>query len=759
MADRLTETETETEADGAADWAQYRKAFDAETAKLTSRILRLASDERLALALAWQNHRIFDTAIAPMRRRDESGGHIKRNSKQRQHEELVASYWQRYCLKNDTIGFTGPVGWVTLEPAEEKTTLNVGDELIARSEVFFESWAIDQLAAVIGAAPGMAPWIAPRRLPSVRLAGHTAAVPTGATHELSPAELVVLRRSTGQTSAHDIAHDIAHELAGRMPEVTTPEDVYAIIARLRDKRLLAWRLDPPLSPHSEHYLRRFLGQVGDPALAAEATARLDLLESARDAAWAASRDGDSARFVSALHHLDEVFTQVAGAQPTRRSGKAYGGRTVIYHDARRDVSLALGADFLAALRPLGLLLDSARWLTYQFAVRIKELLSTTATEMSAGGTAPDLASFWFRCMPMIYRSGPSIISELQREFQRRWADVLRLPPGVRRVRLTADALRDRARTAFAAPHSGWSAGRYCSPDLMIAASGMEAFHRGDFEVVVGETHLVIPTSRHYCFVTQHPSVSDLMDCVTTDSPEPRLLLVVPKESQGRLSIRTQSALTREMDYLVAFAFQTAEPDRPRLLNAADLTVTSTADGPVVDVPSGPSFPVIDVFSEVLIHLFLDAFEFLPDVLHQPRITIDRLVIARESWRFDVSGIGFPQLRDEAARFAGSRRWRREAGLPDRVFVKVPGEIKPFFVDFESVISVNVLAKSLRRLQEKAAALDSAGSEAAAPAVWVRFSEMLPSADQLWLTDAAGQRYTAELRVVAVDQRDIGKQEG
>jgi hypothetical protein len=38
--------------------------------------------------------------------------------------------------------------------------------------------------------------------------------------------------------------------------------------------------------------------------------------------------------------------------------------------------------------------------------------------------------------------------------------------------------------------------------------------------------------------------------------------------------------------------------------------------------------------------------------------------------------------------------------------------------------------------------------------------MLPTPDQAWLTDAQGQRYTAEVRMVAVDQlAAVRKQEG
>jgi hypothetical protein len=80
-----------------------------------------------------------------------------------------------------------------------------------------------------------------------------------------------------------------------------------------------------------------------------------------------------------------------------------------------------------------------------------------------------------------------------------------------------------------------------------------------------------------------------------------------------------------------------------------------------------------------------------------------------------------------------------------VFVNAPGEVKPFFVDFDSVISVNILAKSLRRLQTR-----PPGS----PDLLVQFTEMLPSTADLWLADSPGDRYTSELRIVAVDQRTI-----
>lgn len=726
-ADRFNERDGE---------ASYADVFGAGMKRLNSRILRLASDERFGAALAWQNHRVFETAIAPMLR-DARGGDVRRNSKHRQHEELLASYWQRYCVKNDTVGFFGPVGWGVLDPRASVTRLSAGPGLVASSEVFFEPWVIDQLARAIAAEPGMAEWVPPRMLPFVRIEGAHAVGPARVPVELARSELATLQRCTGRRAARDIAD----EVIGLVPDVATREDVYAIIARLGRKRLLTWKLELPATPHPERHLRRFLQQAGDQELAAGGLARLDALEAARDAARQAS-GGDVAGFVAALRDLDTVFTAVTGAPPSRRAGQAYGGRTLIYHDARRDIGLVLGADFVAALEPLGLVLDSARWLTSRFATRLQAMLADVATRMPAGAGGLSLAAFWFECLPVIHRSAPAIISELQQEFQRRWAGILRAPAGARRVRLEAAALRDRVDSAFAAPAYGWSAGRYYSPDLMVAASGIDAVNRGDFDVVLGEMHLAIPACRHNCFVTQHPSPGDLLECLAIDFPGPRLLPVTPREDQDRLTVRTHSALTRDMDYLVALTVMTADPGRPRLVDAAALTVEAGPDGPAVTIPGGPAFPVIDVFAELLVQLFMNSFALLPGMPHQPRVSIGRLVIARETWRFDASRIAFASLRDEADRYAAARAWRDATGLPRRVFVKAPGEVKPFYADFDSVVSVTILARSLRRLQER-----PEGS----PPAWIAVSEMLPAAEDLWLTDAEGQRYTSEIRIVAVDQ--------
>jgi hypothetical protein len=73
-------------------------------------------------------------------------------------------------------------------------------------------------------------------------------------------------------------------------------------------------------------------------------------------------------------------------------------------------------------------------------------------------------------------------------------------------------------------------------------------------------------------------------------------------------------------------------------------------------------------------------------------------------------------------------------LPRFAFYAVPEEQKPLYVDFSSPIFV----ESFRRIVRKASRLT--------------VTEMLPTHDQCWLADSAGERYTSELRAALVDPR-------
>jgi hypothetical protein len=104
----------------------------------------------------------------------------------------------------------------------------------------------------------------------------------------------------------------------------------------------------------------------------------------------------------------------------------------------------------------------------------------------------------------------------------------------------------------------------------------------------------------------------------------------------------------------------------------------------------------------------------------------------------VGELEFAQASTAEERFAAARRWAGGRELPRFLFTKTPGEGKPFYVDMESPVLVEGLCKGIRRSAQEA-------QEAT-----INFSELLPGHNRLWLPDAQGNRYTCELRMVAVD---------
>ena len=295
------------------------------------------------------------------------------------------------------------------------------------------------------------------------------------------------------------------------------------------------------------------------------------------------------------------------------------------------------------------------------------------------------------------------------------------------------------REVFEEPAAGWGLARYISPDIAIVATDAAAVERGDFELVLGELHVAMNTIGASLFVMQHPDADELLAETSTDFPGPRLLPMLHKEKPPRWSTRSRMALIRPEDHYVGLVDYTADPRRPHVTLSADAVVEDRGGRLSVVLPDGAVFDVLDVFGNALTQRVMDRFTLRPEGVHAPRVTVDRMVVSREAWRFTGDEVEFAAEKNEARRFVRARRWREEHGMPRFVFVVSPTEPRPFYLDFDSPVYVNIFAKAVRRLARKD------------PQARLTVTEMMPDPEQVWLTDHEGAAYTSELRFVAVDQ--------
>src|ERR1700761_3205859 len=111
----------------------FEHRFSTCSAETSQDIRQTVSEPRFREAVTWQNRAAVHSALDSLLRR--STDETSRTSRHRQHEELVASYIARYALKNDTIGFFGPVGWAQFISDGPPVALKPGDELLATRNV------------------------------------------------------------------------------------------------------------------------------------------------------------------------------------------------------------------------------------------------------------------------------------------------------------------------------------------------------------------------------------------------------------------------------------------------------------------------------------------------------------------------------------------------------------------------------------------------------------------------------------------------
>jgi hypothetical protein len=704
----------------------YRTVFEDATARLTSALRATAADPLFREAVTWQNRTLIGTCL------DKMVAGETRNKRGRGHELTVTNYLQRYTLKNDTIGFFGPVGWAEWSESGSRVALATGDRTLARRSVYFEHWAIDTFAAALADDPDLLPWLIPRPDPAHHLAGRVLHRPTTPDLVLSDEQAEVLRQCRGGRNADEVARAVAHGA----------EKVLPMLCDLRDEGLITLGLTGPVEAYPETTLRRKLERIGDEELRRSALGRLDRLETARAAVAEAAGDAD--RLASAIDHLDAVFRESTGSEAVRRAGHTYAGRRLVYEDTLRTLRTDLGGALLDELAdPLALVLDSGQWLLGRIADEYEALFLGMHQRWSArsGEAAMPLARLVAAATAQLYYSArrlPKPVRTAVDDFQSRWARVLadceRTASG-----LTADsaALADRVRAEFPPTPARWSTAGHLSPDLMFAASSPEEFAAGRYLAVLGELHLAFnPLEGRVC-VEQHPDPDRLRGADAADHGDRRIYLIPPRDSLAVTSRLSPPSALLSPDYTY-WTLRSESVDAPgRLLPLAELFV-HVADGRTVVRSRAGDFEadLLDVLGEQLSGVSVNSFKICASAPHRPRITVDNLVLTRESWQFDATGLAWAAIRSEADRFAAARAWRTAAGLPERVFYRSPVEEKPAYADFTSLALVNLFAKVVRLTAESP------------DGTMLTLSELLPELDQHWLVDHDRAAYSSEIRVVA-----------
>ncbi|MFA1538112.1 lantibiotic dehydratase [Actinomadura monticuli] len=688
---------------------------------------------RFLAALTWQNPGLLTNWMSEYAAALGRGERTHR-SRPRRRAELIARYAQRYCAKNDTIGFFGAVAWAHFTDTGPDLRWS-GTGLLRRHSVHLETWAAEAIAAAWRERPDLQDELPVRRVPSSSLGPGGFVRAQGSVSPLS-------RSATGLLAAldtHDRCGDVIRAAAAALPEYTADE-LMADLWELDRRGMVQLGFLIPCDAHPERHLRRHVaGLPASHPARAELMERLDALDRAHVRLAGTPPDTAPSALAAALSEADQALGSLSGAPlrrrpeaPTRRKRARAGpvlGRTSHYLDSRRDLDVTLGPGLRERLAgPLALVLDSARWLAAEIGDEVERMLHARFKELSRGTEPVSLGRLQFSAADVLSgaRDWTDAIVE---DFRLRWAECLPTS-GRSEIAVRATDVAPRFDALFPPRRPRWAAARQHSPDLLLARRP-----GGRSRWVLGELHIGLNTLESRVFVTQADVPDELRDLTAWDHRSGRIVPLYPSDSP---EVTSRTYPPTALDPPGLYRYWSYGPDQGHPLGAdsipaAELTVHDR-DGALFarHHRGGWQAPVLEFYGEFLTALAVDLFSPRAPAPHAPRTRIDDLVVCRESWHLAPADL--PDRGD-------LNTWLHSRGIPRHVFVKTPAEPKPVYVDFASPPLVDNLFRVARRLHADAAPFG------------LCVTEMLPGPEDLWLTDAEGAAYTSEFRVVAVDPRD------
>ncbi|MGW1430243.1 lantibiotic dehydratase [Streptomyces sp. NPDC002431] len=698
-------------------------SFEAAKEAALKQLATAADDDRFQSALAWQNPLLGEQV--------RKGAHLS-GRRRRYLRRSLAAYVSRYCAKNDTIGFFGPSVWGTWGTGPTRVT-PAGRAPRSR-DVYLELWAVRALARALRLRHGLDPWVVPHLAPSLDLTSDVFPLQDGSRISVTPLRRTVLEACDGTRAAYEIPLGC--------PDLDADE-VRDEVRRLRAMGVLSTDFAIHQARRPERQLRGQLMRVSD--VARRTAALRDLDEVVRAVAALKNHTGQPAQLAQALTTAEEVFVRVTGERAEHGAGQFYAGKRIAYEDCVADLDVELGPEILDRAGPvLDLVLTSSRWFSHVVA---QEYVRSARRIMAddEGRPADDgypLARLLAAMATTFWDDAVRPVDAASAELRARWTKILGPHADGSPTTRTVAGIRDAVHEMFPADGPAWTEAGWHSPDLMIDAASAEDIRAGRFRVVLGELHSCVNTVNALLFLDTAPNAPEIRRWI--DREIAGAISPLYPFSTGHVNSRTAppgAHLSPMCRYIGIGGEPSYHPRSAELIPITSLQVVPAGEGfRVVSTDGTFQEDLVQVLGDYLSSAAVQSFGFLEPRDHQPRITIDDVVVCRETWRVPFTDLPGPDTKEEPVHtFFQTLRERLE--LPQNVFVRVAGEVKPVYVDLANPLMADMLWSKIRRGRERV------------PDGGLAFSEMLPGPDGMWLRDDDGQRYPVEFRIVCTDRKN------
>lgn len=621
-----------------------------------------------------------------------------RPSKMKHLERRFYTYLQRFCAKNDTTSFFGPLNYGTCGEREQ-AAYHQTPEMIRARRVFLAYWAVEALAQCIANDSAAHPYLIPRRHPA---RGWKAT-------DQEKVENAIYACSDGEQRIIDIATHLKLPL----------EDIVRTAGALAEQGWLL--LAPVLPPATLLPLDLLTATVQAwPDIPPRQCWLSILKQFAELCARFTTANFEERR--SILASAEEFFTTVVGSPTRRGQGKMFQDRSLLYEECLGNIdafhlSRKHSQTLKQALAPIASLCASfseAWW--YDLRARADALFES----LRPGGQPLRFTTFirhWRARFPTL---PPTPKADA---LQRLLCELVKPYHNEHMCQLD---LSELARLCTESEHH-----YICSPDILLAAASEQELFAGHFTVILGEIHHGVQPAGWILLFAEDQQA--WQKAITGCLPRPT------EHSTPANLILGRHMKTAPPEFPGPGVQASAPSERLHQLNLSDLFVKREGGqlylgrahepGGLLFYP--PSYGVPDVLYApfaVFSYPLMRAIQVRLEE-HTPRIEIGGAVYQRERW--DLATTMLPECSKQRASFdllLAFARFRRRFDMPERVFVRTPAEPKPVYIDFQDVFALEML------------------THLASQSDTITFVEMYPGPRDLWLRDDHG-RYCSEFRLL------------
>ena len=643
----------------------------------------------------------------------------------RERTRLAWMYLQRFCTKNDTASFYGPIAWGEVVAASSRLDVERTSEgWLSRREIFLEHWAVQALANVISAEPAIYHHLPIYLNPACRVEDETLFLPVDRRLPLRDDARLLLSRFGGREKQRRYTESELLDWATSVEGLAPARAHSTLEALLRSKVLMRRIMIPTVDPKPEGLLSRRLSELPDGCSRREHW--LNLL-STLEALRIQLQESRLEQRINLTSDVQQLFESAVGPEALRRrSGEAYTGRYVFYEEAERGLRFNVGEGLRDELAPvLELLLEAYRWVSIRAAGLLHEqYMEVYQSLVNPGERGVNFLRFYaaaarLDCAPLI--------DEVKEAIRRAWS-AAGAPPEAEEWQLTRAALSEvvsRLKTEAGDASVSLCLTRVHSPDILLAARSLSELNRGHYQAVVGEVHPGVHTVAQPVAAPFCPNPAYLREEVNELLSPHALVLADPSQSFQRSDINWPDC---ENIWEVVFDGGASRLPEGRQIPIGYGEVIAE-DGRLYfcDARNGRRCDLLLTMPSAFHKLLFEVSPFVLGADARCRITCEKVILKRRSQvarHSDLFERGEPT--DDARSFSKVVRWAASQRLPRYGFFRASGEPKPVFIDFLNPLAVDFFVRSLARAGE------------------VLVSEMRPGPDELWLEDSRG-RFTCEFR--------------